>query len=55
MNKSTPTLTQNGLLAVLLQRQRDKATASARRRTLAHRLRELLYFRASPECMVSAH
>jgi hypothetical protein len=54
MDKLTPTLTQNGLLAVLQQRQRDKATASARRRTLARRLRDLLYFRASPEYMVSA-
>jgi hypothetical protein len=29
---STPTLTQSGLLAVLLQRQRQKAIESARRR-----------------------
>ena len=30
MRKLTPTLTQSGLLAVLLQRQRDKATQLAR-------------------------
>jgi hypothetical protein len=35
MTKSTPTLTQSGLLAVLLQRQRYQALQSARRR--AHR------------------
>ena len=30
--KSTPTLTQSGLLAVLLQRQHDKAVELAKRR-----------------------
>jgi hypothetical protein len=35
MTKLTPTLTQSGLLAVLLQRQRDKVIQLARRR--AHR------------------
>ena len=35
LSKSTPTLTQSGLLAVLLQRQRDKAVELAERR--AHR------------------
>jgi hypothetical protein len=35
MTKSTPTLTQSGLLAVLLQRQRYKVIQLARRR--AHR------------------
>ena len=35
MTKSTPTLTQSGLLAVLLQRQRCKVIELARRR--AHR------------------
>jgi hypothetical protein len=31
--KSTPTLTQSGLLAVLLQRQHDKVVESAERRS----------------------
>ena len=31
MRELTPTLTQSGLLAVLLQRQRDKVIQSARR------------------------
>ena len=35
MRKSTPTLTQSGLLAVLLQRQRDAVIELAQRR--AHR------------------
>jgi hypothetical protein len=49
MNNSTQTLTQSGLLAVLLQRQHETATASARRRAFVRNFRELLFFRKSEE------
>jgi hypothetical protein len=49
MNNSTQTLTQSGLLAVLLQRQHEAANASERRRALVRNLRELLFFRRSEE------
>ena len=39
MTKSTPTLTQSGLLAVLLQRQRYKVFQLARRRAQRQRAR----------------
>jgi hypothetical protein len=39
MRKLTPTLTQSGLLAVLLQRQRYKVIQLARRRTQRNHLR----------------
>src|SRR5438093_975793 len=39
MTKSTPTLTQSGLLAVLLQRQRYKVFELARRRAQRKRVR----------------
>ena len=42
MRKLTPTLTQSGLLAVLLQRQRDKISQLARRRAQRE------YMRAAP-------
>jgi hypothetical protein len=49
MNNSTQTLTQSGLLAVLLQRQHEAANASERRRALVRNFRELLFFRRSEE------
>ena len=39
MTKSTPTLTQSGLLAVLLQRQRYKVFQLTRRRAQRKRVR----------------
>jgi len=45
MTKSTPTLTQSGLLAVLLQRQRYKVIELARRR--AHRQQACGVFRST--------
>jgi len=39
---STPTLTQSGLLAVLLQRQRHKAIELAQRRTVPEHRRSLI-------------
>ena len=39
MTKSTETLTQSGLLAVLLQRQRDRIFQLARRRVHRKRVR----------------
>jgi hypothetical protein len=39
LSKSTPTLTQSGLLAVLLQRQHDKAIALAERHPYRRKLR----------------
>lgn len=39
MTRSTPTLTQSGLLAVLLQRQRYKAIQLARRRARREHMR----------------
>ena len=39
MRKLTPTLTQSGLLAVLLQRQRYKVIQLARRRAQSKRVR----------------
>jgi hypothetical protein len=52
MNNSTQTLTQSGLLAVLLQRQHEAANASERRRALVRNFRELLFFRRSEECVL---
>jgi hypothetical protein len=49
MNNSTPTLTQSGLLAVLLQRQHETAIASARRRAFVRNFRELLFLRSPAE------
>jgi hypothetical protein len=49
MNNSTQTLTQSGLLAVLLQRQHEAANASKRRRALVRNFRERLFFRRSEE------
>jgi hypothetical protein len=49
MNDSTPTLTQSGLLAVLLQRQHETAIASERRRACVRNFREVLFFRRSEE------
>lgn len=49
MNNSTPTLTQSGLLAVLLQRQHETAIASARRRAIFRNFRELLSLRRPAE------
>jgi len=43
MRKLTPTLSQSGLLAVLLQRQRDKATQLARRRSQQKDMRAALW------------
>ena len=43
MRKLTPTLTQSGLLAVLLQRQRDKISQLARRRAQSNRMRAALW------------
>ena len=43
MTKSTPTLTQSGLLAVLLQRQRYKVIQFARRRAHRKRVRAALW------------
>ena len=40
MTKSTPTLTQSGLLAVLLQRQRYRVFQLARRRAQREQARE---------------
>ena len=45
MTKSTPTLTQSGLLAVLLQRQRYRVFQLARRR--AHRQQARAVFRST--------
>jgi hypothetical protein len=45
MTKSNPTLTQSGLLAVLLQRQRYKVIELARRR--AHREQARAAFRST--------
>jgi hypothetical protein len=42
MRKLTPTLTQSGLLAVLLQRQRDKISELARRRAQRKDMRAAL-------------
>ena len=43
MRKLTPTLTQSGLLAVLLQRQRDKPIQLARRRAQRKQVRAALW------------
>ena len=43
MRKLTPTLTQSGLLAVLLQRQRDKISQLARRRAQRKHMRAALW------------
>ena len=43
MRKLTPTLTQSGLLAVLLQRQRDKRSQLARRRAQRKQMRAALW------------
>jgi hypothetical protein len=43
MRKLTPTLTQSGLLAVLLQRQRYKVFQSARRRAQREQMRAALW------------
>jgi hypothetical protein len=43
MTKSTPTLTQSGLLAVLLQRQRYKVFQLARRRARRKQMRAALW------------
>src|SRR5213079_584727 len=43
MTKSTPTLTQSGLLAVLLQRQRYKVIQLARRRAQRKHARAVLW------------
>jgi hypothetical protein len=43
MTKSTPTLTQSGLLAVLLQYQRYKVIQSARRRAQRKQMRAALW------------
>jgi hypothetical protein len=43
MRKLTPTLTQSGLLAVLLQRQRDKISQLARRRAQREHMRAALW------------
>jgi hypothetical protein len=43
MTKSTPTLTQSGLLAVLLQYQRYKVIQSARRRAYRKQMRAALW------------
>ena len=43
MRKLTPTLTQSGLLAVLLQRQRDKAIQLARRGARRRNMRAALW------------
>jgi hypothetical protein len=43
MRKLTPTLTQSGLLAVLLQRQRDKISQLARRRAQREDMRAALW------------
>lgn len=43
MRKLTPTLTQSGLLAVLLQRQRYKIRQSAWRRAQRNRMRAALW------------
>ena len=43
MRKLTPTLTQSGLLAVLLQRQRDKGIQLARRRAQRKHIRAALW------------
>jgi hypothetical protein len=43
MRKLTPTLTQSGLLAVLLQRQRDKISQLARRGAQRNQMRAVLW------------
>ena len=43
MRKLTPTLTQSGLLAVLLQRQRYKVIQFARRRAHRRKMRAVLW------------
>jgi len=43
MTKLTPTLTQSGLLAVLLQRQHDKVTQLAWRRARRNHTRAVLW------------
>jgi hypothetical protein len=43
MRKLTPTLTQSGLLAVLLQRQRDKISQLALRRAQRNQMRAALW------------
>lgn len=43
MRRLTPTLTQSGLLAVLLQRQRDKVIQLARRRAQGKHVRAALW------------
>ena len=43
MRKLTPTLTQSGLLAVLLQRQRYKISQLARRRAQRNQMRAALW------------
>ena len=43
MRKLTPTLTQSGLLAVLLQRQRYKISQLARRRAQSNQMRATLW------------
>ena len=43
MRKLTPTLTQSGLLAVLLQRQRDKISQLALRRAQRGHMRAALW------------
>ena len=42
MTKTTPTLTQSGLLAVLLARQHRKASQRARRRARARHVRDAI-------------
>jgi len=43
MTRSTPTLTQSGLLAVLLQRQQDKLIQPAMRRAQRKHMRAALW------------
>jgi hypothetical protein len=43
MRELTPTLTQSGLLAVLLQRQRYKIRQLARRRAQRNQMRDVLW------------
>jgi hypothetical protein len=43
MRESIPTLTQSGLLAVLLQRQQHKVTLLARRRVRRKHMRAVLW------------
>ena len=43
MRQLIPTLTQSGLLAVLLQRQRDKASQLAQRRARRRNMRAALW------------